>query len=143
MVAWTGFHWTSVRYHRGPRHTGTTKYRYRELISLALDALTGFSAIPLRIVSLIGLGVTVLAAVGTLWIVLNKLLLGIDIPGYAFLATGVLFLGGVQILLLGTIGEYVGRIYVETQRRPLYLIRDREGLSGSFRSPEPNADRRL
>jgi len=143
MVAWTGFHWTSVKYHRAARHSGDTNYKIRELISLALDAFTGFSAVPLRIVSLIGLGVTVLAAAGTLWIVLNKLLLGIDIPGYAFLATGVLFLGGVQILLLGTIGEYVGRIYVETQRRPLYLIREMEGLSGRFRSPEPNADRRL
>jgi glycosyltransferase involved in cell wall biosynthesis len=143
MVAWTGFQWTSVRYQRAARHSGNTNYGFRELVSLALDAFTGFSAVPLRIVSLIGLCVTVLAAAGTLWIVLNKLLLGLDIPGYAFLATGVLFLGGVQILLLGTIGEYVGRIYVETQRRPLYLIRDMEGLSGSFRGSKPNADRRI
>lgn len=128
MVAWTGFRATSVRYERDARHSGKTKYDVGKLFVLAFDALTGFSAMPIRVVSLVGLFVTVLAGAGTLWIVFNKLLLGIDIPGYAFLATGVLFLGGVQILMLGAIGEYVGRIYVETQRRPLYLVRERAGV---------------
>jgi glycosyltransferase involved in cell wall biosynthesis len=129
MIAWTGFRTTSVEYRREARHGGTTKYDFPKLFVLAMDALTGFSAVPLRLVSLLGLFVTLLAAVGTLWIVFNRLFLGIDIPGYAFLVTGVLFLGGVQILMLGAIGEYVGRIYVETQRRPLYLVRERGGLA--------------
>lgn len=129
MVAWTGFRAASVEYRREARHSGTTKYDFGKLLVLALDALTGFSAVPLRVVSLLGLAVTLLSAVGTLWIVVNRLFLGIDIPGYAFLVTGVLFLGGVQILMLGAIGEYVGRIYVETQRRPLYLVRERGGVS--------------
>jgi len=128
MVAWTGFRATSVEYRRAARHGGTTKYDFGKLLVLALDALTGFSAVPIRIVSLLGLAVTGLSAIGTLWIVFNRLFLGIDIPGYAFLVTGVLFLGGVQILMLGTIGEYVGRIYVETQHRPLYFVRERGGL---------------
>jgi polyisoprenyl-phosphate glycosyltransferase len=128
MVAWTGFRSTSVHYDRDARHSGDTNYDVGKLMVLAFDALTGFSAVPIRLVSLVGLLVTVLAAVGTLWIVLNKLFLGIDIPGYAFLVTGVLFLGGVQILMLGAIGEYVGRIYVETQRRPLFLVRERGGV---------------
>lgn len=128
MVAWTGFRATSVRYARDPRHSGNTNYDVGKLFVLAFDALTGFSAMPIRVISLVGLCVTMLAGLGTLWIVLNKLILGIDIPGYAFLATGVLFLGGVQILMLGAIGEYVGRIYVETQRRPLYLVRERVGV---------------
>lgn len=131
MVAWTGFRATSVRYRRAARHGGKTKYDVAKLVVLALDALTGFSAIPIRLVSLFGLFVTGLSAVATLWIVLNKLFLGIEIPGYAFLATGVLFLGGVQILMLGAIGEYVGRIYVETQRRPLYLVRERGGVEAA------------
>jgi len=143
MVAWTGFRRTSVLYHRSRRHSGRTKYQLRALVSLALDAFTGFSAIPIRLVSLVGLFVTFLSAVGTLWIVIQKLILDLQIPGYAFLVTGVLFLGGVQILMLGAIGEYVGRIYVETQRRPLYLIRELAGLSGEHQTGEPNADRRL
>ncbi len=136
MVAWTGFRSTSVRYAREARHSGKTNYNVGKLFVLAFDALTGFSAVPIRIVSLVGLCVTALAAVATLWIVFNKLLLGIDIPGYAFLATGVFFLGGVQILMLGAIGEYVGRIYVETQRRPLYLVRERVGLEPPMDSLE-------
>jgi polyisoprenyl-phosphate glycosyltransferase len=128
MVAWTGFRTTSVRYDRDARNSGETNYDVGKLMVLAFDALTGFSAVPIRLVSLVGLFVTVLAALGTIWIVFTKLVLGIAIPGYAFLVTGVLFLGGVQILMLGAIGEYVGRIYVETQRRPLYLIRERAGL---------------
>jgi glycosyltransferase involved in cell wall biosynthesis len=143
MVAWTGFRATSVRYSRAGRLSGKSDYDFGKLLVLALDAVTGFSAVPIRLVSLVGLGVTVLAAIGTLWIVLNKLFLGIEIPGYAFLATGVLFLGGVQILMLGAIGEYVGRIYVETQRRPLYMIREMEGLQDTPRSSGYNSDRRM
>jgi len=128
MVAWTGFRATAVRYHRDRRNAGRTKYDFAKLLVLALDAFTGFSAVPIRVVSLVGLFVTLLSAVGTIWIFFSKLVFGIDIPGYAFLVTGVLFLGGVQILMLGAIGEYVGRIYVETQRRPLYLVRERAGV---------------
>lgn len=131
MVAWTGFRSTSVEYTRAPRRSGQTNYNYGKLVVLALDAVTGFSAVPIRLVSLFGFFVTGLSVIGTMWIVFNKLLLGIPIPGYAFLVTGVLFLGGVQILMLGMIGEYVGRIYVETQRRPLYLVSESGGLSSS------------
>ena len=131
MVAWTGFRTTSVEYTRAPRRSGRTNYDYGKLVVLALDALTGFSAVPIRLVSLFGFVVTGLSAVGTAWIVFNKLVLGIPIPGYAFLVTGVLFLGGVQILMLGMIGEYVGRIYVETQRRPLYLVSESAGLGSN------------
>ena len=135
MVAWTGFRATSVEYTRAPRRTGQTNYDYGKLVVLALDALTGFSAVPIRLLSLLGFFVTALSAIGTVWIVFNKLVLGIPIPGYAFLVTGVLFLGGVQLLMLGMIGEYVGRIYVETQRRPLYLVRE----SGGLGSNDPDA----
>ncbi len=143
MVAWTGFRTTSVLYRRAPRRAGESNYSLGKLVVLALDAFTGFSAVPIRLVSLVGLCVTALSALGTLWIVINKLFGGIDIPGYAFLATGVLFLGGVQILMLGAVGEYVGRIYVETQRRPLYLVRELAGLAQEHRTGKYNADRRL
>lgn len=136
MVAWTGFKATSVHYERDARHSGETNYDVGKLMVLALDAITGFSAVPIRLVSLVGFFVTILAALGTIWIVFNKLVLGIAIPGYAFLMTGVLFLGGVQILMLGAIGEYVGRIYVETQRRPLYLVRELGGLGSESVGPD-------
>lgn len=128
MVAWTGFPSTAVVYDRDSRHAGETKYSVWRLVVLAMDAVTAFSAFPLRVVSLAGLAVTLLSMIAAAVVVFQKLFLGIAIPGYAFLATGVFFLGGMQILLLGSIGEYVGRIYTETQGRPLYLIRRAGGM---------------
>ena len=128
MVAWTGYSTAAVTYRRDPRHSGETKYGFWSLLVLALDAVTAFSAAPLRLISVTGLFVTLLSMVAVLVVVYQKLILGIPIPGYAFLVTGVFFLGGVQILLLGAIGEYVGRIFTETQGRPLYLIRESGGL---------------
>ncbi len=128
MVAWSGFRSAEVTVARAPRHAGETKYSMWKLTVLALDAMTAFSAAPLRAVSLAGLVVTGLSLLGAAIVVFQKLFLGIPIPGYAFLVTGVFFLGGVQILMLGVMGEYVGRIFVETQRRPVYLVAERGGF---------------
>lgn len=134
MVAWTGFRSMAVEYSRDARHSGETKYPLRKLILLTLDAITGFSTFPLRLVSMMGFAVTLFSAVATIWVAYQRLFLDLAIPGYALLVTGMFFLGGVQILMLGAIGEYVGRIYMETQRRPLFLVRELGGV-------EPN-DRR-
>lgn len=125
MVAWTGFRTAEVRYRRHARHAGDTKYDTRKLLLLAVDALTGFSIVPLRIASLVGLGFTGLSFLGAILVTLQRLFLGLAIPGYAFLVVGMLLLGGVQLLVLGIIGEYVGRIYVELQARPLYIVAER------------------
>jgi len=128
MIAWSGFRASEVTFHRARRHSGETKYSLWRLIVLALDAMTSFSAAPLRMVSLAGLVVTGLSLLGAATVVFQKLFLGIPIRGYAFLVTGVFFLGGVQILMLGVMGEYIGRIFVETQRRPLYLVAETGGF---------------
>jgi len=136
MVAWTGFRSTAVEYSRGARYAGETKYPLGKLILLTLDAITGFSTFPLRLVSMMGYVVTLFSAVATIWVAYQRLFLGLAIPGYALLVTGMFFLGGVQILMLGTIGEYVGRIYSETQRRPLFLVRELGGLDPSDKHPD-------
>jgi glycosyltransferase involved in cell wall biosynthesis len=131
MVAWTGFPTSEVRYKRDARAGGETKYGPLKLIALAIDALTGFSTIPLRISSWMGLGVTALAAVGAIVVVIQRLFLGLDIEGYAFQTVSMFFLGGVQLVMLGILGEYVSRIYDEVRRRPLYLV-----AHSSLRSPD-------
>lgn len=122
MIAWSGFKTAEVRYERDARVGGETKYGPLKLLALAIDALTGFSTIPLRISSWMGLGVTGLAAVGAVIVVIQRLFLGLDIEGYAFQTVSMFFLGGVQLVMLGILGEYVGRIYDEVKRRPLYLV---------------------
>jgi glycosyltransferase involved in cell wall biosynthesis len=124
MVAWSGFTSAEVPYDRHARVGGETKYGPVKLIALALDAMTGFSTIPLRVASWLGLTITMLAAVGAVVVVIQRLFLGLDIEGYAFQTVSLLFLGGVQLLMLGVLGEYVGRIYDEVKRRPLYLVAD-------------------
>lgn len=128
MVAWTGFRSTAVEYSRDARHAGETKYHLSKLILLTLDAITGSSTFPLRLVSMMGYSVTLFSAGATIWVAYQRLFGDLEIPGYALLVTGMFFLGGVQILMLGAIGEYVGRIYSETQRRPLFLIRESGGV---------------
>lgn len=135
MVAWSGFRSAAVTFRRSSRHGGVTKYSWWRLTVLALDAMTSFSAAPLHLVSVAGLVVTGLSLLGAATVVFQKLFLGIPIPGYAFLVTGVFFLGGVQILMLGMIGEYVGRIFVDTQRRPVYFVAER----GAFGEPSEEA----
>ncbi len=130
MVAWTGFRSAEVRYRRHARNAGETKYDTWKLVLLALDAITGFSVIPLRIASVVGLGFTGLSFLGALVVTVQRLFLGLAIPGYAFLVVGMFLLGGVQLLMLGIIGEYVGRIYLELQARPLYIVAERSEEPG-------------
>ncbi|HUV38421.1 MAG TPA: glycosyltransferase family 2 protein [Planctomycetota bacterium] len=132
LIAWTGFRQASVAYEREPRLSGETKYGLFKLVHLAFDAVTGFSTIPLRVGVLVGMLVCGLAMVVALWVAANKLFWGIPIPGYAMLATGLFFLGGVQLFVTGLVGSYVGRIYREVKKRPLYIVADR---SESLQSP--------
>lgn len=126
LVAWTGFKSTPLLYDRPARHSGETKYRPLKLLLLSLDAIVGFSITPLRMATLIGLGVCVLSLLLVLVLIAQRLFGHVfELQGYALLASGLFFLGGSQMLLLGVIGEYIGRIYRRNQDRPLYLI-DRE-----------------
>jgi glycosyltransferase involved in cell wall biosynthesis len=127
MFAWAGFRQAAVTYTRQPRKVGTSKFNYWKLWTFALDGITSTSTVPLRVWSYIG-GLIALFALGyAAFITLRTLVFGIDVPGYASLIVAVLFLGGLQLLSLGIIGEYIGRIMIETKQRPLYVVRERIG----------------
>ena len=128
LFAWSGFKQTAVEYDRVERNIGTTKFRYWKLWTLALDGITSASTAPLRIWSYIGLVVALLSFLYALYIIIITIATGIDAPGYASLMTAVLFFGGLQLISLGVLGEYVGRILVETKQRPLYVVRQTFGI---------------
>jgi glycosyltransferase involved in cell wall biosynthesis len=128
LFAWVGFKQTSILYDRPQRYKGVTKWNYRRLWRLAIDGITSFSFLPLKVWSYIGLSLSLLAFIYASFLIIRTLILGIDVPGYASLMVAVLFLGGVQLLSLGIIGEYLGRVYEEVKRRPLYLVRECHGF---------------
>ena len=122
LYAWVGFRSCGVKYSRGPRLAGRSSWTYWKLWNLALEAITGFSVLPLQLASYLGLAVAGFAALFGGQLVLRTLLFGNPVPGYPSLMAVVLFLGGVQLITLGVIGEYLGRMFNETKRRPLYLV---------------------
>ncbi len=127
LFAWAGFKQASVSYHREARATGTTKFHYGKLWTLAIDGITSSSTVPLRVWSYLG-GLVALGAICyAIVIVVRTMLYGNDVPGYASLLVAILFLGGLQLLSLGVLGEYVGRIMIETKGRPIYVIRSTIG----------------
>lgn len=124
MFALAGFKSEYVTYKRPERRKGTTKWNYWKLWNYAIDGVTAFSTFPLKISTYFGLFVTMIAFARGAWIMCKVLLYGIDVPGYASLMSAILFFGGVQLVSLGIIGEYIGRIYMETKHRPIYTIRE-------------------
>jgi glycosyltransferase involved in cell wall biosynthesis len=128
LFAWGGFRQAAVEYDRVQRTVGKTKFRYWKLWTLALDGITSASTMPLRIWSYIGVVIAFFAIVYALIIAVRTTLFGIDVPGYASMMVTTLFLGGIQLISLGVLGEYVGRILVETKQRPIYVVRQRVGL---------------
>jgi glycosyltransferase involved in cell wall biosynthesis len=141
LFGWVGFRQLGVPYDRAPRAAGSTKWNYWKLWNFALEGITSFSAAPLKLATYVGL-VTALAAFGFgCWIVLKTLLWGDAVAGYPSLMAVVLFLGGVQLIALGLIGEYLGRLYEESKQRPLYLIEQAKlpGAAGDAGGPETAA----
>lgn len=122
LYAWGGFSSEAIPYDHGRRTRGSSKYDWRKLTGLAVCGITAFSTTPLRLVSLLGLLTALAAVVLGLWIVFEKIFLGQPIPGFATLAASILLLSGIQLLGLGIVGEYVGRIFDEVKRRPLYVV---------------------
>lgn len=125
LFAWVGFRQALIPYAREPRRHGRSKFSGWRLWNFALDGITAFSTAPLRVWTYLGLAVALAAFVYGLFIVALVLVSGRDVPGYASLVTIVLFLGGVQLVGLGVLGEYVGRVHQEVKQRPVYLVRDR------------------
>lgn len=128
VLAWVGFRTTQIYYDRPARHAGTSKFRFRSLWRLALDGLFSFTTLPLKIWTYLGACISLLAFCYAGFLILRTLLLGADVPGYTSLMVVMLFLGGIQLVSLGIIGEYIGRIYRETKRRPLYIVSETAGI---------------
>ncbi len=129
MVAWLGFRQTLLPFERQARRAGETKYRFWNLLALSFTAISGFSILPLRLATLLGLIGMTASLVFAGIIVYQKFVLQMLVGGYAFTMVAILGLGAVQLLVLGIVGEYVGKIYRETQRRPLYLIAESDGVA--------------
>ena len=125
LLAWTGFKQTAVLYDRDRRYAGKTKYNFFKLFILALDAILGFSNLPLRLAIFVGMTICFFSTAMFFYIIVQKIVCGIPIQGYALSVSGMFFLGGVQLAMLGLIGEYIARIYCETQHRPLYIISEK------------------
>jgi len=123
LFAWVGFRTAYVEYARPERVAGTTKFKGWRLWNFALEGITSFSTDPLRIWTYLGFVVSLISFVFAMFIVVRVFIQGVDVPGYASLMVAVTFLGGLQLMGIGVIGEYLGRTYIESKRRPAYLVR--------------------
>ena len=121
--SWVGFKQIGVPYERQARHAGTPKYTFRKLVYLALDGLVSFSHMPLRIITLLGFTVSVLSFLVALFYLIKKFTIGVGVAGFTTLVVSIFFLAGIQLMTIGVIGEYIGRISDEVKHRPLYVAR--------------------
>ncbi len=128
LFAWSGFRQAAVEYDRSARTVGTSKFPAWKLWTLAVDGITSASTLPLRVWSYIGVVIALLGMIYAAFVIVRTTLYGVDVPGYSSLMVAVLFFGGLQLISLGVLGEYVGRILVETKQRPIYVIRQKIGL---------------
>jgi glycosyltransferase involved in cell wall biosynthesis len=124
LFAWVGFRHIGVPYDRDARKHGQSSWGYWRLFRFAIDGITSFSSLPLTIWTVVGFLIAVTSALWSLFLITRTLILGVDVPGYASTLLIILFLGGIQILGLGIIGEYLGRVYNEVKRRPIYIVDD-------------------
>ena len=143
LFGWVGYRRAAVPYHRAARAAGTSKFNFWKLWNFALEGITSFSTAPLRVATYIGLATALVAFVFGLWVVVKAMAWGDPVAGYPSLMAVILFLGGVQLIALGTIGEYLGRLYEEAKQRPLYLVdawRPATGVSSAQTPTEGDHD---
>ncbi|VEP15130.1 putative enzyme [Hyella patelloides LEGE 07179] len=128
LFAWVGYKQTSVMFDRKPRHRGNTTWSYWKLWNFALDGIISFSFLPLKVWSYVGASISFVSILYASFLVIRTLIFGVDVPGYASLMVAILFLGGIQLITLGILGEYLGRVYEEVKGRPLYFVRESYGF---------------
>ena len=133
MFSWVGYKKKEILYDRDPRAAGETKWNYRKLLNFAIDGITSFTTAPLRFSSLMGIVISVIAFIYIIFIVIRTIIFGPDQAGYPSMMAAIHFLGGLQLISIGIIGEYVGRIFNETKHRPLYFV---EEYHESTKSPK-------
>ena len=129
LFSWVGYKQTSILFDREPRFEGKTTWNYWKLWNFALDGIISFSSLPLKVWSYIGLIISFISLLYASFLVLRTLIFGIDVPGYASLMVAILFIGGIQLITLGVMGEYLSRIYEEVKGRPLYFVREKYGFT--------------
>lgn len=134
LFAWGGFRQAAVEYDRVERSAGRSKFNYWKLWTLAIDGITSASTLPLRVWSYLGAVIALFALGYAGLVVLDTMVNGADVPGYASIIVSILFLGGVQLISLGVLGEYVGRILIESKQRPIYVVRERVGIEAEGES---------
>ena len=137
LFAWVGFRQTSILYDRAPRHAGESQFSYGRLWKLAIDGITSFSSWPLRIWSYLGATIALFAFLYASFLIVRTIVYGVDVPGYASLMVVVLFVSGVQLIGLGVLGEYLGRVFDEVKNRPLYLVHRTWGIGAAPADPAP------
>jgi len=135
MMSWVGFKTEIVSYRREERRGGSSKFNYRRLWNLALQGITSFSTIPLKVWIYFGSVTAVISFLYGIKIIIEKVFFGISVSGYASLMVAILFFGGVQLIGIGVLGEYLGRTYLETKRRPKYIVKQ---ILKNERDPEPH-----
>ncbi len=123
LVSWVGFKQTSITYKRDPRYAGTTKYSFRKMLKLSFDGITSFSTMPLKLATWTGYASAILAVLYLVSVLVQKLL-GHTVDGWATIMVAMLFLGSVQLICLGILGEYIGRLFNEVKPRPMYIIEE-------------------
>lgn len=124
MYSWIGYHKKEILYDRDPRAAGVAKQNYHKLFNLAFDGITSFSTTPLRVASFLGIIISAIAFIFIIVLIVKTIIFSDPVAGYPSMMAVILFLGGVQLLSLGVIGEYVGRIFMEVKKRPLYLMEE-------------------
>lgn len=124
LFAWTGFKQIAVKIEHAPRYAGVSKYNLWKMIKLTFHAITSFSIFPLQLAGIVGLLISFISFSLGLWLIIRKIYWGIDVIGWASTMVAILFIGGIQLAVLGLIGEYLGRVFSEVQKRPIYLIKE-------------------
>jgi glycosyltransferase involved in cell wall biosynthesis len=141
MVSWVGFNQTGVAYNRDERRAGTTKYPFRKMLRFAADGIVSFSNAPLRLALALGFLVSATSFVYGFVAILLKVTGAFTVPGWTSVIFVTSFLGGVQLIVLGVVGEYVGRTYIEAKQRPLYIVSRSAGLTDRVTAPEGTVGR--
>lgn len=124
LFAWVGFNQIGVEIKHGQRFGGRSKYNLWKMIKLTFHAITSFSYFPLQLAGLVGLLISTISFIFGTWLIIRKMFLGISVEGWASIMVTILFIGGIQLTVLGLIGEYLGRVFSEVQNRPIYLLKD-------------------
>lgn len=139
LYAWVGFRSVGVPYEVEPRSEGRSRFKPRKLLRFALDGLASFTTIPLRVWSYLGLLIAAFAFLYALYVLLKTLIYGVDVPGFATLIVSVMFFAGIQLISLGVIGEYLGRVYEEVKGRPLFIVAEAIGAEEATVLPRATA----